>query len=440
MQDSDLETYTEILQNSILSQASDIENWVLISGGWDSTIMLATLCKHIDKDKIKPIVGKLLLPDGRCYNPYEVSKAQKIAAYYDLECEVADTWMSNDKIVKQISSLSTNLRSNLLYQWMPGFYAISKIISKKGKKGGTVFYGAFSDALHNFGFSQFISLPYLSYDFREYSDKMRNYLYSPSFLTKVLNSSYEDDFIFKLFWWHANSEHDLAINNNQNDALFNYLLSFIISDLRIPFAPIASEKVFKEEAQESFKKWLYDNYFSEAVENINTENMYFYLTHLYKYFHLQSYDNSIIQNSFEGTGYHPCLPFLDARLAEFLAAMPEDWGRGLEWKQIKYPLKQYAYRHLDVPVDIIESDFHSYIDEKEDDERLLDWRGEMVNNSPLGTNWRDSSAQEVVDKIFYESDFDIEAIKERLSNPCDASTSKLHLNLVTLLTVGLEST
>jgi len=438
MEEKDLETYAKIFENAILSRATDIENWVLISGGWDSTIMLATLCKHIDKSKIKPIVARLLLPNGKCYNPYEVSKAQKIAAYYGLKCEIADAWLGGKDTYDHIASISSNLRSNMLFDWMPAFYAMAEVIKKKGKKGAAVFYGGFSDALHNFGFSQFSSLPYLSYDFREYSDKMRNYLYSPSFLTKVLNSSYENDFIFKLFWWHANPEQDLVKNNDHKDAVLNYLLSFILSDFRIPFARIAREPIFTEGAKAQFRKWLHDNYFKEAAENIKPENMYFYLIHLYKYFHLQGSQYQVIQSAFEGTGFYPRLPFLDMKLAEFLSQMPENWGRGLEWRHIKYPLKQYASKHLDIPVEIIESDFHSYIDEKEDEERLIDWKAEMVNASPLGLRWRDLAKQQVMDRIFDKTWFDVELIKNLLSRPCNPSTSKLHLNLVTFLTVGLE--
>ena len=259
--------------------------------------------------KIKPIVTRLLLPNGKCYNPYEVSKAQKIASRYGLKCEVADAWLGSENTYDHISGISSNLRSNILFDWMPAFYAMAEIIKKKGKKGAAIFYGGFSDALHNFGFSQNSSLPYNTYDFREYSDKMRNYLYSPSFLTKVLNSSHENDFLFKLFWWHANSEQDLVKNNDSKDAILNYLLSFIISDFRIPFARIAREKIFNEDARTSFKKWLYDNYFKEVAENIKPGNMYFYLIQLYKYFHLQGSQYRVIQSSLEGSGFHPRLPF-----------------------------------------------------------------------------------------------------------------------------------
>lgn len=438
MAEKDHKAYAGIFENAILSRASDIENWVLISGGWDSTIMLATLCKHLDKNKIKPIVTRLLLPNGKCYNPYEVSKARKIAARYGLKCEVAEAWLGGENTYDHISEISSNLRSNILFDWMPAFYAMAEIIKKKGKKGAAVFYGGFSDALHNFGFSQNASLPYASYDFREYSDKMRNYLYSPTFLTKVLDSSHEDDFLFKLFCWHANAEQGTVKNKDRKDAVLNYLLSFIVSDLRIPFARIAGEAIFTEETRASFKKWLHDNYFKEAVEKMNPGNMYFHLIQLYKYFHLQGSQYRVIQSSLEGSGFHPRLPFLDMQLAEFLAQMPENWGRGLEWKQIKYPLKQYASRYLDIPVDIIESDFHSYIDEKEDEERLIDWKSEMVNTSPLGLHWRDRERQQVVDKIFDKELVDVKHIKKMLSNPCNPSTSKLHLSLVTLLSVGLE--
>lgn len=438
MAEKDHKTYAKVLENAILSRTSDVENWVMISGGWDSSIMLASLCKHLDKSKIKPIVTRLLLPSGKCYNPYEVSKSQKIAAYYGLKCEVADAWLGGKDTHDHISSISPNLRSHLLFDWMPAFYAMAEIIKKKGKRGAVVFYGGFSDALHNFGFSQFSSLPYLSYDFREYSDKMRSYLYSPSFLRKIFNSSYENDFIFKLFWWHANSEQDLVKNTRGKDAMLDYLLSFIVSDFRIPFARIARETIFNEDAKAAFKKWLHDYYFKEVTENIKPENMYFYLIHLYKYFHLQGSQYQVILSAFEGSDFYPQLPFLDMNLTEFLAQMPESWGRGLEWRQIKYPLKQYASRSLDIPLDIIESDFHSYIDEKEDKERQIDWRAEMVNGSPLGLRWRDPAKQEVVNRIFDKKWFDVELIKNLLSNPCNPSTSKLHLNLVTFLSVGLE--
>lgn len=434
----DHKAYAKIFENAILSRTSDIENWVMISGGWDSTIMLATLCKYLDKSKIKPIVTRLLLPNGKCYNPYEVSKSQKIASYYGLKCEVADAWLGSENTYDHISSISLNLRSNILFDWMPAFYAMAEIIKKKGKKSAAVFYGGFSDALHNFGFSQFSSLPYLSYDFREYSDKMKNYLYSPSFLTKVLNSSHEKDFLFKLFWWHATAEQYLVKNNDREDAILNYLLSFIISDFRIPFAMIAREAIFNEDTKALFKKWLHDNYFKEVAENIKPENMYFYLIHLYKYFHLQGSQYRVIQSSLEGSSFNPRLPFLDMQLAEFLAQMPENWGRGLEWRHIKYPLKQYASKFLDIPVDIIESDFHSYIDEKESEERLIDWKAEMVNASSLGLRWRDPAKQQIVDRIFDKKWFNVELIKNVLSNPCNPSTSKLHLNLVTFLNVGLE--
>lgn len=438
MNDTDLKTYSSILESAILSRASDKENWVFISGGWDSTIMLATLCKHIDRRRIRPIVARLLLPDGKCYNPYEVSKAQRIASYYGLKCEVADAWLGGNETFNQISSLSKNLRSHMLFSWLHSFFAMAEVIKKKGMKGASVFDGAFSDALHNFGFAQFSSLPYLSYDFREYSDKMRCYMYSPSFLKKVLNSTYEKDFIFKLFWWHANSEQDVVKNKDGKDAVLNYLLSFIVSDFRIPFSRIDRENIFTKEGKEKFKKWLHDNYFKEAVEKINAENMYFYLIHLYKLFYLQSYEYRAVQSSFEGSGFHPRFPFLDMRLSEFLAQMPENWGRGLEWKPIKYPLKEYAKRNLDIPVEIIESEFHSYIDEKEDEERLIDWKSEMVNKSPLGLAWRNPKEQKIVGKIFDKEWFKNELIKKQLSRPCDSQTSKLVLNLVTFLTIGLE--
>lgn len=143
MAEKDHKTYAKIFENAILSRSSDIENWVLISGGWDSTIMLATLCKHLDKSKIKPIVTRLLLPNGKCYNPYEVSKSQKIASRYGLKCEVADAWLGSENTYDHISGISSNLRSNILFDWMPAFYAMAEIIKRRVRKARQFFTADF---------------------------------------------------------------------------------------------------------------------------------------------------------------------------------------------------------------------------------------------------------------------------------------------------------
>lgn len=430
MQENDIDKYGELFTNSVLSRASGVENWVLASGGWDSNIVLSTLCKHIDKSKIKLIVSKILLPDGRCFNPHEVAKVEKIAEYHGLEYHVVEACMGSEETHDYIKGMSSNSRAHLLFEWMPLYYPISDFIVKNGKKGASVFQGSYSDALHNFGFSQYFSLLYLSADFRAYGDKMQSYLYSPSFLRKVENDSYKDDFVYKMFCW----EHSIN-DTDSNKNVFDYLLSFIISDHRIPFENTATDVVFENGGVEIFKQWLYENYFKEVVDNINPGNMYHYLIHLYKHFHLQGTERRVITSRLKGTGFNHRTPFLDSQLVEFLSAMPEDWGRGLEWREVKYPLKEFASKHLDIPVDIIKSDFHSYIIEKENEDHSIDWRSEVINNSSLGSEWRDANKQTVINDVFDKKYFNIDELKKRFSNQASPQISKTHLNLISFLTV-----
>ena len=60
------------------------------------------------------------------------------------------------------------------------------------------------------------------------------------------------------------------------------------------------------------------------------------------------------------TGNQNHLPFRDSRLIEFLAAMPESWGRGLEMRPTKYPLKWMLENSIDYPIHL-QVGPHSYL-------------------------------------------------------------------------------
>ena len=76
-------------------------------------------------------------------------------------------------------------------------YELSKI-SKKKCPGSDLLSGEVSDGVHNFGFAQYANFfGHDSNGFREYVDKMMNYLYSPSFFSKLLKNNFQDDYVFK---------------------------------------------------------------------------------------------------------------------------------------------------------------------------------------------------------------------------------------------------
>lgn len=439
MDETNLNQYADILENSILSRSSQSENWVMVSAGWDSTIILGVLRKYFDAANVRPIILAMKLADGRYYNPYEIDKAMEIGKHYNVPVEVTTIDYGGVELPRIWEDASQSRRSDFVYTYLPTFQIIANVIQEKGKPDAAVFVGSFADGLHNFGFSQYISLPYLSYDFREYADKIRSYLYSPSFLKKVFNNTFEDDFAYKLFKWHHPKVEFVDVSSmSRNERIFEYLLSFVMSNSRLPFACIANDSIFSSEARVRFKEWLYENYFKDVVEQINCQNMYFWLIWLYQHFHLQGSEKGAMNASYRGYGKRPRWPYYDLRLVEFLQMMPENWGRGLEWRPIKYPLKHYGCERLRIPLEIVKSTFHSYISETDRD-RSADLRREMINNSTMTySTWRDMRDNPNSDKLFDKEWFNIAALNNMLQTGESESGSVLPLNLLALLSTGFE--
>ena len=106
-------------------------------------------------------------------------------------------------------------------------YELSKI-SKKKCPGSDLLSGEVSDGVHNFGFAQYANFfGHDSNGFREYVDKMMNYLYSPSFFSKLLKNNFQDDYVFKTLIKNEN----IKIKNfnkfkNMNEVKFITKFSF----------------------------------------------------------------------------------------------------------------------------------------------------------------------------------------------------------------------
>lgn len=436
MDEANLDQYADILDNAVLSRSSQSENWIELSSGWDSTTVLGVLRKYFDKSKVRAVIMAAKLSDGRLFNPYEVEKATKIAEYYSVPAEIAMVDLADAGMMKLWSGNIQITHSELMCEYMPMYLAMADVIREKGKADAAVFVGHYSDSLHNFGFSQYISLPYLSQDFRQYSDKLKSYLYSPSFLRKVLDNTFADDFAYKLFQWHYSQVEFADVSSmSRNQRIFHYLLSFVMSNSRLPFARFAIEPIFSSYAEDRLKGWLYENYFKDAVEQIDGDNMYFWLTWLYQHFHLQGYEKKTVIASIRGAGKRPCLPFYDLRLVKFLQTMPESWGRGLEWRRTKYPLRHYGYGKLKVPYEIIESSFHSYITESEAG-RIVDIRSEIINNSVLTPTMRDLRNNSDLGKLFDKEWFNIAVLNDMLQTGKSEPGSPLPLRQLMLLSSG----
>jgi len=358
----DATRYEKIFKNAILSRASGKFNLVYSSGGWDSTMILAILRQNYLKSKVRGVAVKYIFQDGSYFNEFEMNKLKKISKSLDVGIDEVTIDLREKELYYKFERISRDLFINNLFYTCPTRWAKTvDYISGKYGKDTVIFNGEGCDSLHNYGFSQHISLPHENYDFKEYADKMKSYLFGPEFFKKIENKTFQEDSIYKIFLqFHPDSEFVKVNNLEKRNRIFYYLLSFIYSDIRIPFRKVGEEKYFQKEAIRKFERWVDKHYFAEAASNIREGNLYYYLSYLYSSFHLQSPQVRIYREGLVNTRF----PFIDMNLFRFLYKMPQDFGRGLNFSHIKYPLRMLAGKVLTQSQRaILENGPHSYLSE-----------------------------------------------------------------------------
>lgn len=355
MGEADLDRYGEILDNAVLSRSSQTENWIELSG-WDSTVILAILRRHWDASKVRAVTLGTKWSDGSSF--YVVPEAPDIGRHFGVPVEFVEYSLDGPEVAHRWRNELQQWLAHFLYDLPVGNQVMADVIRREGKAGAAAYIGSFSDSLHDFAFSHYGSLPYVNRAFREYTGKMRAYLYSPAFLRNVLDGSFGEDFVYKLFRWHcAEVPFTDVAAASRKDRVLEYLLSFVLSGIRLPFASIATDGMFSREGVAYFKEWLTEHYFGEAVEGLTPETMYFWLIRLYQHFHLQGYERNMASLCFEGSGKRACQPYYDLRFVEFAQRMPDGWGRGLELVPAKWALKAYG-RRIGVPYERLEALAH----------------------------------------------------------------------------------
>lgn len=372
--EKDLAEYNQMVVKSILSRASKTMNLVLNSGGWDSTLILALLVKHLGRNKVKSVTMKITFADGRCFNIYEINKVKKIAKMLGIKNEVVEMNYKEENLYPAFASIKDPLFYRGLMFLAPANWGKTiEHIRKHYGKDVVIFHGEGCDSLQNFGLSQFETLFHDNEDFRGYADKMANYLFSPSFFKKLKDNSFLQDNVYRIFrGLYPEKKFVDAKNLPLKDKIYYYLLSFILSDIRMPFRKIESKGYIKDSALKSFEKWIRENYFEEAIGDISEKNLYYYFLNLYTSFHLQSPQIHIYRTAFPNMRF----PYIDLNLFNFFSRMPENFGRGLEFKPTKYAEKTFAKKVFPKElVDLLEAGPHSYLYEIENmnpyDEYLL---------------------------------------------------------------------
>lgn len=418
--------YDELISNSILSRSSD-NNFVLNSGGWDSTSIIYHLLKAHDSNKINSVIYETKLRSGDVYNIYETDKVKHISDYYGIKSEKIEIDFNDKKLIRDWENIKDELKNYHTYFFVDMPKVVSDISHRE--KNAAMFSGEASDSIHNFGFSQFVSVTYPNRSLREYGDKMKSYLFSPSFFHKVQNNTFREDKVFQFFKYYFGEE------NFIEDDLNSYFQSFMLSSERVPFAKKTGSRFAKESLVNKSDINTSANIFTSLVSNTTSQNLYYSLLQLYRTYHFHSPQIEVKHSPLRSSGSNCKIPFLDSLLVKFMYSMPEKWGRGLELKPTKYPLRYLAHEKWDIPVHILEeAGAHSYIAESD---KKWNYSGgswslacETIYNSVFGEHYKTILSEVKLEKYFSPDCFETELMQKSVDDFVEGKQNLEDSNLI----------
>jgi hypothetical protein len=359
--DKKIKEYYEINKNYIENTGNKKIKNIFMSSGFDSSYLAANMCSiNGNKNTFGYTVIQKFSARSKIYNIFELERIKKLKEHFNIKIFTTEVDLVNNfaKYSEEISeTCSQNMITNTIASFM--HHRLAKLV-RTIDLSSDVYAGEISDGVHNFGFSQFYSLiNHESNGFREYSDKKINYLYSPSFFKKILDKTYKNDFIFREISKYKNIKiiNEKKLNNTKNifyelcDNLFN-------SNNRLPLNN-ENNIIFKNNFKDILKSYLKKEYFSK-INISNNQQIYSSYIRLYNSFHWQASTISTMYNFSDKNKLTMYLPYWNPILHDYLSKMPENWGRGLEMNNIKYPLKESFRRYFKYP-SVLEKGHHSYL-------------------------------------------------------------------------------
>lgn len=411
-----LEGYSDAFFESIRSRSSENGNVVFLSSGWDSTSILATLCHLFGQSKTRAVIGRMKYSDrsGVC-NQFELDRAKAIADYFGVQLDVVD--LDFTKNASQYVDEVAPLFHSQQFTNLTGFnhWILSKFAAATSNGDEVVFAGEMSDGAHNFGFSQYATMfhPY-SHDFREYSDKMATYLFGPTFLKVLYENGQDSDPVWNIMSEAKKGAQFETLATDNFSINLQLLKSVFLRTGRMPLISHNTQLLTPHGAKE-FDEASSAAYLLEKAEALTPENLYETYIDLYNSFHWQGGTVATLYHTLEAFDFRCALPFHDSTLLDFLSYMPEDWGRGLELKPTKYPLKWMLENKLDYPMELQRGP-HSYT---YDVDRNFTHIGELINYSSLNPIFRDCLQTKKYESFLSEISFDYSYIEPLIKRYCD---------------------
>ncbi len=406
--DADHERYTDIFLSALKIRGSNKGNVVYLSSGWDSTSILGGLVHEFGAEKVKAVIGRMCYSErAGIINPFEIDRAQKVADYYGVSLDIVEFDYTKE-IPDVLDDLKDIMKSNFISSANIFTHGIlAKYISKNYCNGESIFCGEISDGAHNLGFSQYATIFHPVVEFREYSDKMASYLYGPNFMKSFLSGEYEKDVIYNLFRDRSsNTIFDQQVSESDFLKKRQLLSSFFLRNQRIPLVSIKNSRQLTKKGCKQYTAEMEAMYLEEAAKNINFKTVYSWYLHLYNSFHWQSSTVATLPLTAQTYGFDIQLPFYDSRLQEFLSAMPERWGRGLDFNPTKYPLKNMLEKRIDYPMHL-QMGPHSYL---YDVDHSFNHSVEIAHHSAFTPVFRELLSNHPYHEILSSEFFNIELI------------------------------
>ena len=360
----ELEVYYDLLRESIIARANGQGKiWVSSSSGWDSSIILGLLVNELGPQNVGMVTGSMKYSNKTdTINAFEINKIKKIGDYYGIKPIIVNFDFKSKTAPDYWEKLASYYKSKHVYTISAyNFAKLSDMLRDSSAKGQIIFNGETSDSFHNFGFSQFATFFHTKKSFTEYADKMNCYLYGPSFFKKVIDGNYERDKVFQIFKTMAGNVEFTSVFNDKESIIESYLFPFLYGSPRIPFAKTYRNPLLTDRGQNAIYNFPFREYMPEILSSLSEKNIYAWLIYLYHSFHSQGSTVSIQKHAMEYNEHRWRMPFNDCRLIEFLSKAPEEWGRGLDFNNTKYPLKWVAKNKIKFPYELLDEGPHSYL-------------------------------------------------------------------------------
>ena len=245
--------------------------------------------------------------------------------------------------------------------------------------GAPLFAGEISDGAHNLGFSQYVTVFHPTQGFREYSDKMAGYLFSPTFTHELLNRRHKQDAVFQFLTGRAGETIFDEAKEGHGPCMRQMLVSFFLRNGRMPLWSGRNIRMLTPQGVEAYTDEMTSTYF-KGIEDSEPEELYSWYLSLYNSFHWQGSTVITIQKMADMFGLPAHNPYWDGAIQDLLWSMPESWGRGLNLTPTKYPLKVMMEHKLDFPMHLQKGP-HSYT---YDVDPTFNHSFELMHHSSLG--------------------------------------------------------